>query len=315
MATTFETYDYNAQLSSQPVVTGFFHSATNSLSYVVADPETKQCAVIDAVLDFDLPTGTLSSAHADAIIDFVRKEGYTVQWILETHMHADHLSAAWHVKRALGGEVAIGNHITDIQEMYQDVFHVAATELEAARDKFDRLWADFDTFAVGNIPAFTFYAPGHTPADIVYGIGDALFVGDSLFMPDFGSARCDFPRGDAGKMYDSVQRIFTLPDDMRLFVCHDYLPEGGRTEYRYETTVGEQKRENIHLKAGTSREDFVAKREARDATLSLPKLMIPSLQVNVRAGDVPTENDTPMLRLPVNSIFAQYPKTDLKNGG
>lgn len=307
MTTTYETYNYQSQLSQKPDVRAFFHQPSFTWSYVVSDPATKQCAIIDSVLDFDLPSGTLSYESAHAIADYVRESGFTVAWHLETHMHADHLSAATYLQKELGGKVAIGKHIAEVQDMYRDVFHVDAAELANAQAAFDVLWEDFDTFQVGELSAFTFYAPGHTPADIVYGIGDALFVGDSLFMPDFGSARCDFPRGSAARMYDSVQKILALPERMRMFMCHDYLPEG-REEYRYETSVGEQKQKNIHLKEGTSKEDFVARREARDATLSLPVFMIPSLQVNVRAGQIPEEDGAPMLRLPVNSVFSTYAK-------
>lgn len=301
------TYDVTEQLSQRPEVHSFFHQPTFTYSYVVSDPATKQCAIIDSVIDYDLASGALSYESADAIVSFVKQAGLTVQWHLETHMHADHLSAAMYLKELLGGEVAIGNHVKDIQSMYQDVFKVSPEELEVARGRFDRLWEDFDTFSVGSIPAFTFYAPGHTPADIVYGIGDALFVGDSLFMPDFGSARCDFPNGSASKMYDSVQRILALPESMRMFMCHDYLPEG-RSDYQCETTVKEQKQTNIHLKVGTKKEVFVQEREARDATLPLPRLMIPSLQVNIRAGAIPQHDGVPMLRFPINSVFATYPK-------
>lgn len=307
---TEQTYDYHAQLGHRPVVKAFFHQLSFTWSYVVSDPATNLCAIIDSVLDFDLPSGTLSYESADAIAAYVKDEGLTVEWHLETHMHADHLSAAAYLKEKLGGKVAIGKHISEVQGMYKDVFHVSEEELQEAQAQFDVLWQDFDTFVIGSIPAFTFYTPGHTPADIVYGIGDALFVGDSLFMPDFGSARCDFPRGSATSLYDGVQKIYTLPDEMRMFMCHDYLPAGeeGRTDYRYETSVGEQKRSNIHLREGVSREEFVPLRESRDKTLSLPVYMIPSLQVNVRAGQIPQEHGTPMLRLPVNSIFSEYPK-------
>ena len=300
-------YDFGAQLAHVPEVKAFFHHPSFTWSYVVADPSTKHCAIIDSVLDFDLPSATLSHESADAIARYVIDQGYEVQWHLETHMHADHLSAAAYLKETLGGKVAIGNHIADIQGMYQEVFNVPLAELETARRQFDKLWADFDTFMIGTIPAFTFYTPGHTPADIVYGIGETLFVGDSLFMPDFGSARCDFPLGSAADLYDSVQKIYQLPDQMRMFMCHDYLPEG-RTEYRCETSLAEQKASNKHLKLGVEKATFVALREARDATLSLPVFMIPSLQVNVRAGRVPEEDGKPMLRFPVNSIFSKYPK-------
>lgn len=300
-------YDYAAQVAHKPEVKAFRDPISFTWSYVVADSATKQCAIIDSVVDYDLPSGTLTYESADKIADYVREQGYVVQWHLETHMHADHLSAATYLKEKLGGEVAIGNHITDIQGLYQDVFQVTSEELEIARGRFDKLWDDFETFSVGSLPAFTFYAPGHTPADIVYGIGDALFVGDSLFMPDFGSARCDFPRGSAASMYDSVQMIYELPEDMRMFMCHDYLPEG-RTEYLCETTIKVQKSFNKHLKTGVKKEDFVSQREARDKTLSLPVLMIPSLQINVRAGAIPERNGTPMLTFPINSIFSKYAK-------
>lgn len=304
---TFETYNYQTQLAYKPNVQAFFHEASFTWSYVVTDPATKQCAIIDSVLDFDLPSGTISHESADAIADYVAAEGLTVAWHLETHMHADHLSAATYLRDKLGGQVAIGNHISEVQGMYQEVFQVTEEELQEGQEQFDVLWKDFDTFHIGSIPAFTFYAPGHTPADIVYGIGDALFVGDSLFMPDFGSARCDFPRGDAAAMYDSVQKIYSLPDTMRMYMCHDYLPDG-RTEYRFETSVAEQKANNRHLKVGTEKEHFVSVREARDKTLSLPKFMIPALQVNVRAGKFPEERGVKMLRWPINSIFSKYPK-------
>lgn len=301
-------YNYESQLNHSPVVKAFFHRSSFTFSYVVADSLTKQCAVIDSVLDFDLPSGTLSFESADAIAEYIEQEGYTVEWILETHMHADHLSAAAYVKSKLGGKVAIGKHIADVQEMYQDVFHVTRAELAEARRQFDKLWEDFETFSIGSIPAFTFYTPGHTPADVVYGIGNALFAGDTLFMPDFGSARCDFPKGSAKAMYKSAQKIFSLPESMKMFMCHDYLPLGGRTEYHYETTIGEQKLLNIHLKEGVSEEVFVQLREARDKTLSLPVYMIPSLQVNVRAGKLPEEHGEPMLRFPINSIFSKHSK-------
>ncbi len=304
---TAETYDYTAQLEHKPEVEAFFHAPTFTFSYVVADPKTKHCAVIDSVIDFDLPSGTLGYESADKIIAFVRERGYSVEWILETHMHADHLSAATYIKKELGGKVAIGNHIRDIQGMYQDVFKVTEAELEEGRNQFDVLWEDFDTFTLGSLPAFTFYTPGHTPADIIYGIGDVVFAGDTLFMPDFGTARCDFPRGSARSMYASAQKILALPEEMRMFMCHDYLPEG-RSEYLYETTIAEQKHSNIHLHEGAQADEFVQMREARDATLPIPKLMIPSLQVNVRAGKVPEVGGVPMLHLPINSIFSHYTK-------
>lgn len=307
---TEETYDYRAQLAHKPEVKAFFHAPTFTFSYVVVDPATKHCAVIDSVLDFDLPSGRLGYESVNEIIQYIRDNEYIVEWVLETHLHADHLSAATHVKKELGGKVAIGNHIADIQGMYQEVFRVSGQDLEEARGQFDVLWQDFDTFTLGSLPAFTFYTPGHTPADVIYGIGDAIFAGDTLFMPDFGTARCDFPRGSAHAMYASAQKIFTLPGEMRMFMCHDYLPAAGRTDYRYETTIGEQKQSNIHLQAGANEAAFVAMREARDATLPLPRLMIPSLQVNVRAGKIPEVQGTAMLQLPVNSVFSTYTKEE-----
>lgn len=304
----FSTETITAQIAQSPQVQSFFHEATHSFSYVVSDPETKQCAVIDSVLDFDLPSGTLEHTFADTLLAYIKEHDLTVEWVLETHMHADHLSAAMYIKEQAGGKVAIGNHITDVQEMYQDVFGVSADDLREARESYDRLWDDTETFMVGNIPAFTMYTPGHTPADIVYGIGDALFVGDSLFQPDFGSARCDFPNGSAAAMYDSVQKLYEFPEHMRLFVCHDYLPETGRNTYQAETTLAEQKQTNIHLQVGVTKDAFVAKREARDAQLPLPKLMIPSLQVNVQAGKIPQIAGKPMMLLPLNSVFSKYPK-------
>lgn len=301
-------HDYTTYLAHKPEVKGFFHEPTNTISYVVADPTTKKCAIIDSVLDYDIFSGTLSYESADAIATYIGEQGYEVEWHLETHMHADHLSAAHYLKEKLGGKTAIGNHISEVQGMYQEVFNVSEEELKAAQSKFDTLWKDFDTFMIGSIPAFTFYTPGHTPADLVYGIGDALFAGDSLFMPDFGTARCDFPRGSATSMYESAQKIFALPEQMRMFMCHDYLPQDGRTEIKWETSVGEQKEKNIHLRPDVSKEEFVKRRKTRDATLPLPKLMIPSLQVNVRAGAIPEENGKQMLRFPINSIFSEYPK-------
>lgn len=306
--TTQETYDFKKQLSYKAEIKAFFHKPSFTFTYVIADPGTKKCAIIDSALDYDMVSGALSYASADEVAMYVTEKGYQVEWILETHLHADHLSAAMYLKAKFGGKVAIGNHIADIQDTYQEVFNVPEEELVNARSKFDMLWSDFDTFVIGNIPAFALYVPGHTPADVAYGIGDALFVGDTLFMPDFGSARCDFPRGSADAMYDSVQKIFTLPNEMRMFMCHDYLPEGGRTEYLFETTIAEQKKSNLHLKEGTSKEQFKDMRETRDKKLPLPKMIIPSLQVNVRAGSMPENNGKPAIVFPVNSPFAEYPK-------
>jgi len=299
-----------AQAEQQPIVKAFFHKPTNTFSYVVHDPATRQAAVIDSVIDFDIATGTLSYDSVDKILAYIETETLMVEWLLETHMHADHLSAATYLKGKVGGTTAIGKHITDIQGLYQETFGVNEAVLKEASHTFDRLWDEEEAFTLGSINAFTYYAPGHTPADIVYVIGDAAFVGDSLFMPDFGSARCDFPGGSAADMYDAVQRIYSMPGSTRLFMCHDYLPEVGRTEYRYETTVGEEKADNIHLREGVAKESFVKTREERDATLSLPLYMIPSLQVNIQAGKIPEIDGRPMLRWPINSVFSTYPKDE-----
>jgi len=298
---------YTTHMKYKPLVKSFFHAPTFSYSYVVSDPQTKKAAVIDAVADFDIHTGALTYEHADILINYITDNQLEVEWVLETHMHADHISAASYIKKSVGGQTAISKHISIIQNMYQDVFGISSVDLEKAKSHFDRLWEEQENFSLGDIPAFTFYVPGHTPADVVYGIGDALFAGDSLFMPDFGSARCDFPNGSSAAMFDSVQKILSLPETMRMFMCHDYLPPGRET-YVYETSVGEQKNNNIHLRDGIKKSDFVSLRDTRDATLPLPKLMIPSLQINIRAGEIPKENGRSMLRLPINSLFSSYIK-------
>lgn len=299
------TRDYAPYLAKKPVVQGFFDRRTNTISYVVADMTTKRCAIIDSVMDYEPNGASLSFESADAIAAYVTEHGLTVEWILETHVHADHLSAAPYLKEKLGGTMAIGKYIVDVQRIFGKVFN-EGTEFRRDGSQFDRLWDDGDTFMLGSIPAFVMHTPGHTPADMVYVIGDAVFAGDTLFMPDFGTARCDFPGGSAQQMHASVQKIFALPESMRMFMCHDYLPQG-RAEYRWETTVGEQKKENVHLKEGTDPERFSAMRAARDAKLEMPRLIIPSIQVNMRAGDVPKERDTgaPMLKTPINSVFAK----------
>lgn len=260
-------------------------------------------------MDYDQPSGTIYFDTADAIIAYVREKGYVVDWILETHVHADHLSAAPYLKEKLGGQMAIGKHITTVQETFGKVFN-AGTEFARDGSQFDRLFSDGDTFTIGNIPALALHTPGHTPADMVYVIGDAVFAGDTMFMPDFGTARCDFPGGSAKTLFESVQKIFALPDSMRMFMCHDYLPEN-RTEYQWETTVGEQKRANIHLKAGTDASRFVSLREGRDAQLGMPQLIIPSIQVNMRAGTLPpAESDGQVfLKTPVNGAFSRKSAT------
>jgi len=288
--------------ADRPDVTGFFDQATNTIAYIVADPRTQRCAVIDTVLGFDPVSGHTDKAPADAVIAEVRRRGLTAEWVLETHVHADHLSAAPYVQAQLGGRLGIGAKIRVVQDVFGKAFN-AGTEFARDGSQFDRLFADGDTFAVGAIPAHVIETPGHTPACVTYVIGDACFVGDTLFMPDYGSARCDFPGGDARQLYRSVQRIFALPDSTRMFLCHDYLPEG-RATFQWETSVGEQKAHNIHLHEGVTEDAFVAMRTARDAKLSLPKLIIPSVQVNMRGGrpPPPEENGVRYLKVPLDTF-------------
>jgi len=291
-------------VAHKPLVQGFFDTRTNTISYVVADPTTKQCAIIDSVMDFEPHGATLYFESADAISSYIESQGYAVQWILETHVHADHLSAAPYLKDKWGGAMAIGKHIVEVQEIFGKVFN-EGTEFQRNGSQFDRLWSDGDEFMVGSIPALVMHTPGHTPADMTYVIGDAVFAGDTLFMPDYGTARCDFPGGSARDMYESVQKIFDLPESMRMFMCHDYLPEG-RTEYQWETTVGEQKKCNVHLKEGVDPKRFEQMRKSKDATLSMPRLIIPSIQVNMRAGEVPVDEDgNKMLKTPINNVFSK----------
>ena len=285
-----------------PQVSAFFDNATNTISYVVSDPNGRAAAIIDSVLDFDYASGRTDTASADAIIDHVHREGLTVAWILETHVHADHLSAAPYLQEKLGGKIGIGENITIVQDTFGKVFN-EGTEFQRDGSQFDRLFRDGDSFHVGQLRADVLHTPGHTPACLTYVIGDAAFVGDTLFMPDFGTARCDFPGGSAEDMYASVQRILALPDETRIFVCHDYKAPG-RGHYAWETTVGEQKARNVHVGRGTSREDFVKMRTDRDRTLDMPRLIIPSLQVNMRAGQMPPADDKGdvFLKVPLNKL-------------
>lgn len=296
---------YEAFLEYRPSVKEFFDPATHTISYVVADEVSKRCAIIDSVLDYELDSATISSESADKLIEYVRENGYGVDWILETHVHADHLSAAPYLKERLGGKIAISERILEVQEVFGKVFN-EGTEFERDGSQFDRLFKEGDEFSVGNIPARVIATPGHTPADITFVVGDAVFAGDTLFMPDYGTARVDFPGGSAENMHASAQKLFTLPESMRMFMCHDYLPEG-RSDYLFETTIGEQKRANIHLNAHTSVGTFVALRKERDATLGMPRLIIPSLQVNIRAGEIPKDKKTgaQFLKTPINSVFSK----------
>ncbi|SEN18242.1 Glyoxylase, beta-lactamase superfamily II [Loktanella fryxellensis] len=292
--------DFPVDMTVQPQVTAFFDEATNTISYVVKDPQSSSCAIIDSVMDIDYFAGRITYDHADRMIAHVRDNGLTLEWLIETHVHADHLSAAPYIQSQLGGKIGIGDQIRVVQETFGKIFN-EGTAFQRDGSQFDALFADGDTYMIGGMQAFAFATPGHTPACMVHVVGDAAFVGDTLFMPDGGSARADFPGGDAGTLYDSIQRVLTLPDAMRLFMCHDYGP-GGR-DIRWETTVAEQKVHNIHVGHGATKEAFVKFRTERDATLAVPKLIIPSLQVNMRAGEVPRDDDGHMmLKVPVNGL-------------
>ena len=274
--------------AAHPEVTGFFDPQTSTISYVVKDPESNACAIIDSVMDMDYAAGRISYEHAQRIIAFVHSQGLQVEWLIETHVHADHLSAAPYLQGILGGKLGIGRNITVVQETFGKIFN-AGTEFQRDGSQFDRLFEDGDTYQIGNLRCLALHTPGHTPACMTHVMGDAAFVGDTLFMPDGGSARADFPGGDAGVLYDSIQKVLALPDDTRLFMCHDYAPNG--REVRWETTVAEEKAHNIHVGGGKTRAEFVAFRAARDAELGMPRLIIPSLQVNMRAGHLPPEDE------------------------
>ncbi len=285
----------------QTAVETFFDEATFTASYVVHDPETRRAAIIDPVLDYDPAAGRTTTGNAERIVDYVASNGLSVDWILETHVHADHLTAAAYLKNALGGQTGIGAAVGVVQKTFAEVF---AAEPDFATDgsQFDRLFADGDSFDMGAIEAHVIHAPGHTPACIAYVIGDAAFVGDTLFMPDYGTARCDFPGGDARTLYRSIQKILALPDETRVFTCHDYKAPG-RDRFAFESTVRKQREENIHI-ARKSEDEFVAMREERDAKLSMPRLILPSVQVNMRAGALPPaeENGISYLKIPVNAL-------------
>lgn len=287
---------------SRPTVKAFFDNDTNTVSYVVTDPQTRRCAIVDSVLDYDPKAGRTLHDSASQIVAYVKQEALTVEWLLETHVHADHLSAAPWIQEQVGGKLAIGEHIRTVQDTFGKVFN-AGTEFARDGRQFDHLFADGDTYQVGNIEARAIHTPGHTPACMSHVIGDAVFVGDTLFMPDYGTARCDFPGGDARTLYQSVQKLLALPDDTRMYLCHDYLPEN-RSEYQWETTVGDQRRDNIHVHEGVSEEEFVSMREKRDATLDMPRLILPSVQINMRAGHLPPEEDNGVsyLKIPLNAL-------------
>lgn len=286
----------------RPRVKAFFDEATFTVSYVVRDPGSKACAIIDSVLDYDAASGRTAERSAGAVIDYVRTEGLEVAWQLETHAHADHLSAAPYLQSTLGGRLAIGNQILRVQETFGKLFNAGP---DFARDgrQFDHLFKDGERFAIGGLQAIALHVPGHTPACMAYVIGDAVFVGDTLFMPDYGTARCDFPGGDAATLYRSIRRLLALPDATQVFLCHDYKAPG-RDHYVWETTIGAQRRENIHVHDGVSEQEFVTLRDARDRTLDMPRLILPSVQINMRGGHLPEPEDNGVryLKIPLNAV-------------
>ena len=278
----------------------FFDENTNTFSYVVSDPVTLQCAIIDSVLDYDPASATTSTIHADEIIAYIHKNELTVEWILETHVHADHLTASQYLKSQLGGKIAMSHKISIVQETFSAIYNLDIKYFNS-HQSFDYLFDDHETFMIGELQAYNIPTPGHTPACLSYVIGDAVFVGDTLFMPDYGTARCDFPKGSAGQLYDSVQSLYELPEETRVFLCHDYLPES-RERYEHETLLKTQKEQNIHIHTGVSKAEFIEMRTQRDATLTMPKLILPSIQINMDAGKFPQPeaNGIRYLKLPLN---------------
>lgn len=285
---------------NSPQVQHFFDEPTNTFSYVLQDPDSRACAIIDSVLDFDYAAGRTDVRSADEIIRFVKDSQLEVEWILETHVHADHLSAAPYLHEQLGGQTGIGQKIIEVQEIFGKAFN-AGTEFARDGSQFDRLFSEGDTFTIGNLEGQVLHTPGHTPACLTYVIGDAAFVGDTVFAPDAGTARCDFPGGDAHTLYHSVQKVLSLPEETRLFLCHDYKAPG-RDEFVHETTVAEQRESNIHVRKGIKEDEFVKMRTERDATLNMPRLILPSVQVNMRAGEMPPNEDNGQayLKVPIN---------------
>jgi glyoxylase-like metal-dependent hydrolase (beta-lactamase superfamily II) len=286
----------------RPRVKAFFDEATFTVSYVVRDPGSNACAIIDSVLDYDAASGRTAERSARAVIDYVQAEGLDVAWQLETHAHADHLSAAPYLQQTLGGRLAIGDQITRVQETFGSLFNAGS---DFARDgrQFDHLFGDGERFALGGLEAIALHVPGHTPACMAYVIGDAVFVGDTLFMPDYGTARCDFPGGDAATLFRSIRRLLALPDATKVFLCHDYKAPG-RDHFVWETTIGAERRENVHVRDGVTQAEFVALRQARDRTLDMPRLILPSVQVNMRGGHLPEPEDNGVryLKIPLNAV-------------
>lgn len=289
----------------KPIVHAFFDNDTHTVSYIVADPSTHKAAVVDSVLDYEPHGASLAYTSADKLIACIDREQYTIEWILETHVHADHLTAAQYLKGKLGGRIGIGAHITDVQQTFAPVFH-GGRDFKVDGTQFDRLFEEGDLFSIGNLTVKVLHTPGHTPADVSYLIGDAVFVGDTLFMPDYGTARVDFPGGNAQAMYESAHKLFALPDNTRMFLCHDYLPND-REVFAWETTVGAQKVSNVHLNAATTVEEFSTMREEKDSALGMPRLIIPSIQVNMQAGLMPKNETTGrvLFTIPVDSVFAK----------
>lgn len=285
----------------QPLVKEFFDATTNTISYVVSDPSTKRCAIIDSVADYEPSSATLTYTSADTLLNYIHTENLTVEWILETHIHADHITAAAYLQEKTGAKIAMGKNIETVYKTFAPLFF-KHSNLDVS--SFDKLFSDNETFKIGNIDAKVLHVPGHTPADVAYLLGDAVFAGDTIFMPDYGSARCDFPGGSAETLYQSAHKLFSLPDETRLFMCHDYLPQD-RSTYMFETTIGEEKRNNIHLKTTITQAEFVTMRERKDKTLGMPRLIIPSLQANLHAGEIQKINNTMTLIVPVNSVFSK----------
>ncbi|MDG2473713.1 MAG: MBL fold metallo-hydrolase [Paracoccaceae bacterium] len=285
-----------------PEVIDFFDEETNAASYIVKDPSSKKCAIIDSVLDFDVISGSIKTEFADKLIEKVTELGLEVDWVIETHVHADHLSAAPYIAKKFGSKIAIGSNINIVQELFGKIFN-AGTEFQMDGSQFDVLFEEGDTFEIGNMTSEVMYTPGHTPACVTYVIGNAAFIGDTLFMPDFGTARADFPGGSATDLYNSIQKILTLPENTRLFLCHDYMAPG-RDKFCWETTVSEQRLNNVHVGGGKSEKEFVKFRTERDKKLGMPKLIIPSIQVNMRAGQLPPKEDDGehYLKIPINRI-------------
>jgi glyoxylase-like metal-dependent hydrolase (beta-lactamase superfamily II) len=291
---------YPVDMTVTPDVSAHFDAATNTITYIVKDPASSHCAIIDSVMDIDYAAGRITYGAADTLIAEIEARGLTLDWIIETHVHADHLSAAPYLQSKLGGKIGVGEKILVVQDTFGKVFN-EGTEFQRDGSQFDALFKDGDTYMIGEMQAFAMYTPGHTPACMVHVMGNAAFAGDTLFMPDGGSARADFPGGDAGTLFDSIQKVLALPDEMRLFMCHDYGPND--RAIAWETTVAAQKADNIHVGGGKTRAEFIKFRTERDATLDMPKLILPSLQVNMRAGRIPTDADgNAVLKVPVNVI-------------